>query len=58
MEANAVTETLRHETKIEDRVCLALMLGAFLWLFLLTVDLSKADPPFAPSPPVCEYACK
>jgi len=58
MEAIEVTETLRYETKIEDRVCLALMLGAFLWLFLLTVDLSKADPPFAPSPPVCEFNCR
>jgi hypothetical protein len=53
-----MTDSLESEARIEDRVCLTLLLGAFLWLFLLTVDLSKADPPLAPSPPVCEYNCR
>jgi len=53
-----MTESLRNETLIEDRVCLTLLMSAFLWLFLLTVDLSKADPPFAPEPPACEFNCR
>lgn len=54
----AMTDTFRQETRIEDHLCMTLLLGAFLWLFLLTVDLSKTDPPFVHAPPPCEYNCR
>ena len=53
-----MTETFRHETRVEDQICLILLLSAFLSLFMLTVDLSRANPPFVSSPPPCEINCR